>query len=194
MRNALLLVLLPALLPALFPAMTLAQSTPPESPTSSAAPAYITHDIAGARPAGSGRLTWFGLHIYDARLYVPERGIDIHDLASQRFALELTYARRLRGSAIAERSRDEIEKLKLGSDEQLAEWQRQMSKIFPDVAAGQTLTGVHLAGMATRFYSDGRYIGAIDDPAFGRAFFAIWLDPKTSAPRLRTELLQRATL
>ena len=190
MRNAFLLALLPALLPAI----TLAQSPPAESPVATAAPAHITHDIAGARPAGSGRLTWFGLHIYDARLYVPERGIDISDLATQRFALELTYARRLRGSAIAERSRDEIEKLKLGSEEQLAEWQRQMARIFPDVAAGQTLTGVHLAGGATRFYFEGRFIGAIENPAFGRAFFAIWLDPKTSAPRLRTELLQRATL
>lgn len=189
MPNALLLALLPALLLT----SALAQSPPPDAPATSA-PAYIARDIAGARPAGSGRLTWFGLHIYDARLYVPEGGIDVSDLASQRFALELTYARRLQGSAIAERSRDEIAKLKLGSDEQLAEWLRQMIKIFPDVTAGQTLTGVHLAAGVTRFYFDSRFIGAIDDPAFGRAFFAIWLDPKTSAPKLRTELLQRATL
>lgn len=173
------------------PVLAPAQVAAPDS-AAAPVPAYITRDIAGARPSGSGRFTWFGLHIYDARLYVPERGIDISDLASQRFALELAYARRLGGSAIAERSRDEIEKLKLGSEEQLAEWLLQMKKIFPDVTAGQTLTGVHLAGGATRFYFDGRFIGAIDDPAFGRAFFAIWLDPKTSAPRLRTELLQRA--
>jgi hypothetical protein len=175
------------------PTLTFAQTAAPDA-SAAAVPAYITRDIADARPAGRGRLTWFGLHIYDARLYVPERGIDANDLVSQTFALELTYSRRLLGKAIAERSSDEIEKLGLGSDEQRAAWLREMTKIFPDVSAGQTLTGIHLANGATRFFSDGRFIGAIDDVAFGRAFFAIWLDPKTSAKKLRTELLQRATL
>jgi hypothetical protein len=32
-------------------------------------------------------------------------------------------------------------------------------------------------------------IGNIDDAEFARAFFAIWLDPKTSEPSLRKQLL-----
>ncbi len=155
-------------------------------------PAYIARDIVDARPAGRGKLTWFGLHIYDARLYVPERGIDVTDLGSQRFALALTYARPVDGKAIAERSRDEIVKLGLGSQEQRITWLREMAAIFPDVDAGQTLSGLHLADGTTRFYLDGRLIGRIDDRAFGSAFFAIWLDPRTSVPKLRNELLQRA--
>ena len=175
-----------------WPVLALAQSTPPDSTAAaSQVPAYIVREISDARPAGRGKLTWFGLHIYDARLYVPERGIDVNDFASQRFALELTYARRVSAKAIAERSRDEIEKLGLGGEEQRAEWLREMTKIFPDVAAGQTLAGIHLAN-STRFYFEGRFIGAIEDPAFGHAFFAIWLDPRSSASKLRTELLQRA--
>lgn len=174
------------------PMLTLAQSTPNDAPASAPVPAYIVRELGDARVAGRGKFTWFGLHVYDARLYVPERGIDVNDFASQRFALELTYARRLNGKAIAERSRDEIEKLGLGSEEQRLAWLREMSAIFPNVAAGQLLTGIHFANGVTRFYFDDRLISAIDDPAFGHAFFAIWLDPKTSAPKLRTELLQRA--
>ena len=37
-------------------------------------------------------------------------------------------------------------------------------------------------------FSD-RFLGEIADPEFGRAFFAIWLDPRTSAPQLRANLL-----
>ena len=45
---------------------------------------------------------------------------------------------------IAERSRDEIEKLGLGSQDQRAVWLSEMTKIFPNVAAGQTLAAIHL--------------------------------------------------
>ncbi|MEP6608034.1 MAG: chalcone isomerase family protein [Burkholderiaceae bacterium] len=156
------------------------------------APQYVAHYIPNARTAGEGRLTWFGLLIYTARLHVAADGIDLANLDSQRFALELTYARRLDGKAIAERNHDEMALLHRGTDEQRGDWLRQMTRIFPGVAAGQTLIGVHLDSGATRFYCDGTFIGSVDDPAFSSAFFAIWLDPQTRAPKLRTALLQRA--
>lgn len=176
-----------------WPVLALAQAQPTDlSTTGSRVPAYIARAIADARPAGRGKLTWFTLHIYDARLYVPERGINADDFASQRFALELTYARRLSGRSLAESSRDEIEKLGFGSEEQRAAWLSEMTRIFPNIAAGQTLAAIHLSN-STRFYFEGEFVGAIDDAAFGQAFFAIWLDPRTSAPGLRAELLQRGT-
>ncbi len=175
-----------------WPALALAQSMPPETSAAAPVPTYIVKVIADARLSGEGKLTWFGLRVYDARLYVPARGLNLADLDAQPLALELTYARKIAGQAIAERTREEMEKLGAGSEEQRAAWLREMIRIFPDVSAGHTLTGIHLAYGATRFFSDGRFIGAIDDPAFGRAFFSIWLDARTSAPKLRTDLLQRA--
>ena len=177
-----------------WPVLVLAQSAPPQLPSAEAAtvPAYIARDIADARLSGEGKLRWFGLRVYDARLYVPARGLNLADLGAPPFALQMTYARKLSGRAIAESSRDEMEKLGAGSEEQRAAWLREMIRIFPDVKAGQTLAGIHLTNGATRFFFDDRFVGAIDDAAFGRAFFAIWLDPQTSAPRLRTDLLQRA--
>ena len=177
-----------------WPLLALAQPTPPEVSSAAPVPAYIARDIVGARLSGEGKLTWLGLRVYDARLYVPAHGLDLNpaDLYSQPFALQMTYARKLAGHAIAERTRDEMEKLAAGSDEQRAAWLRELIRIFPDVIAGQTLTGIHKPNGATRFYFDGRLVGTIDDSAFGRAFFAIWFDPRTSAPKLRADLLRAA--
>ena len=75
------------------------------------------------------------------------------------------------------------------------EWDRfiySMKRVFPDVRAGTRITGVYLGERGARFYVDGTLAGAIEDEAFARAFFAIWLDPRTSAPALRTALLSGA--
>jgi hypothetical protein len=152
------------------------------------APEHVRRHIADARSQGAGRLTWFGLHVYDARLFVP-REFNPADPAAQPFALELTYARALDGRAIAERSRDEIARLKLGTEAQRQRWLAAMAELFPNVHAGQRLVGIYRPGAGTRFYFEGRFLGEIADPDFGRAFFAIWLDPRTSAPQLRSSLL-----
>jgi hypothetical protein len=170
------------------PAVASTQSTA-ASPHGTFAPDHVRHHIDDARPLGGGRLTWFGLLVYDAQLFVP-RAFDAANPAAQPFALELTYARSLDGRALAERSRDEIARLRLGSDAQRTRWLADMAAIFPDVKPGQRLAGIYRPGSATRFYLDGLFLGEIADPEFGRAFFAIWLDPRTSAPQLRASLLR----
>jgi hypothetical protein len=155
------------------------------------APAHVLRHIDDARATPSGRLTWFGLHVYDARMFVP-RAFDAANPSAQPFALEITYARSLDGRAIAERSRDEIARLGLGTAAQQQRWLGDMAGLFPDVKAGQSLVGIYRPGGGTRFYLDGRAIGEVSDPEFGKAFFAIWLDPRTSAPQLRASLLSAA--
>jgi hypothetical protein len=162
------------------------------APARADVPAHLERAIGDARSAGSGRLTWFGLHVYDARLFVPAAGFDSRRYAEQPFALELTYARRLSGRAIAERSDAEIARMGLGSAEQRTRWLQAMVALFPDVEAGQRLAGINVPGRGTEFHLDGRTLGRIDDPAFGPAFFAIWLDARTTAPDLRASLLKQA--
>lgn len=157
-----------------------------------APPPHVTQYFSDARLAGIGKLTWYGFHVYDARLYVPAAGIDRRNPAASPFALELTYKRSLSGRAIADASRDEIERLDFGSAESRARWHAQMVELFPDVKRDHSLAGVNLPGRGVRFYLDGKALGSIDDPQFARAFFAIWLDERTSAPRLRESLLQQA--
>jgi hypothetical protein len=158
------------------------------APTAGPGPEHVARYFDDARPLGAGRLTWFGLHVYDAQLFV-SNGFNAADPAARPLALELTYARALSGKAIAQRSYDEIVKLAIGSDAQRTRWRSEMTAIFPDVKSGQRLAGIYRPEAPTRFYLDGRFLGEVADPAFGRAFFAIWLDPRTSAPQLRNRLL-----
>lgn len=155
------------------------------------ASAHITRYVSEGRLAGEGKLTWLGFHVYDARLYAGAR-FDVTDPYAQPFVLELTYARKLEGKAIAEASRDEIQRLGYAGGEQLARWTAQMEKLFPDVDKGRRIAGVYQPGRGARFYVDGAFAGSVDEPEFARAFFAIWLDPRTRAPRLRDSLLKGA--
>ena len=102
----------------------------------------------------------------------------------------MTYRRNISGRDIAEASVKEIRNLELVDEARLKNWGEQMGRIFPDVHPGDQITGVHLPGVA-RFFLNERSIGDIDDADFAEAFFAIWLDPQTSAPDLRAALLKR---
>lgn len=153
-----------------------------------AAATHIDAAVPQARLAGSGLYTWFGLKVYTAELYVGPKGY-APDLP---FALDLRYARNFKGSKIAEVSVEQMAKIGAGSSEQRALWQEKMQAVFPDVRENSHITGVNLPGVGARFFLDGAPLGAIDDPAFARAFFAIWLDPATTAPDLRKALLRQA--
>lgn len=153
-----------------------------------AAAPHIDAEVPAARLAGEGSFRWFGLKIYDAQLWVGDAGYR-NDAV---FALDLNYARNLSGAKIAEASRDEISKLGIGTPAQRAAWLTGMMRLFPDVAEGDRLTGVFLPGLGARFYFNGKLRGEIPDAQFANAFFAIWLDAKTTAPALRKALLGNA--
>lgn len=151
-------------------------------------PVHIGEHVPKARVAGEGTYKWFGLRIYDAALWVGEKGYQ----SDAPYVLDLRYARKLDGVKIAEASADEMAKLGAGTPSQRAAWLARMKEIFPDVKEGNHISGVFLPGAGARFYLDGRPLATVPDPDFARAFFAIWLDPKTSAAALRTALLKDA--
>ena len=72
---------------------------------------------------------------------------------------------------------------------QAVSWGKQLATFLPNVESGQSLTAVFLPKQGTIFFHDGKQIAQIPGADFSKAFFGIWLDPKTSAPKLRTELL-----
>ncbi|HEX7642867.1 MAG TPA: chalcone isomerase family protein [Burkholderiaceae bacterium] len=153
-----------------------------------AAPPHIASALPEAHLAGAGTYRWFGLHVYDAELWVGPQG---YQAEAAPFALDLRYSHAFAGKNIAERSAAEIEKLGLGNSEQRRNWLAQMRACFPDVEDGTHLTGVFQPGSGVRYYRDGKAICDIADAQFAAAFFAIWLDPRTSAKSLRAELLGR---
>ena len=177
-------------------AQTNAQSDPapgamPNAPTNTQTTAqtaepgtHIRELIPRAALVGRGRFTWFGFHVYDGALFAPERKFDVN----QPHALELTYARELKGVKIAERSIDEIAALGIGTETERAAWLPLLTRIFPDVRQGDRLAGVSSSDKA-QFFFNGKAAGEITDAKLARAFFAIWLDARTSAPAFRARLL-----
>lgn len=165
----------------------------PAAANPAGAPQAVTEVLSSARLSGSGRFTWFGLKIYEARLWIGSEGIDPSRFAEGAFALELQYARALEGKAIAASSFEEIEKLGIGSEAQRNRWRDAMLRLFPNVTENDRLVGIHKPGHNVSFVFNDRPIGTIEDPSFGPAFFAIWLDPKTRAPGLRQAMLAGAS-
>jgi hypothetical protein len=155
-----------------------------------AAPAQALPEAARGdddwRRWGSGEMTWLGFRLYRATLWVAGEAP-----AEPRppLALVLEYRRAIPGERIARSSEDEMRRL--GAEEAaLARWSEAMRALFPDVAPGDTLTGIHLPSGGARFYFRERLLGEIADAEFARHFFAIWLDPRTRAPDVRSALLQ----
>ena len=155
---------------------------------SDAPPSALAQQAQGLERRGAGTMRFLGLRIYDAVLWsAAPRGAPVD--FSRPLALQLRYARSLKGAAIAERSVQEMEKVGAGTPEQRARWGEAMRALFPDVEDGTTLAGLHLPGRGARFFLNGQPLGEVADAAFSQAFFSIWLDARTSAPDLRTALL-----
>ncbi|MFC4863096.1 chalcone isomerase family protein [Pseudomonas sp. JS3066] len=144
-------------------------------------------DLPGARAVGTGQFKWFGFSIYEARLWSPSA----RPTLDNSFALELTYRREIKRGDLVEVSLEEMRRLGDGRfhEDRLAHWAREMHEAFVDVAPGQSITGLYLPGRGCRFYVDGQLRREVADPDFARAFFAIWLDPRTRNPELRRQLL-----
>jgi hypothetical protein len=160
-------------------------------------PAEVASAIADVRLSGSGDFRYFGFLVYRATLWTGPQGLGAQ-LGTAPFALQLRYARSLKGADTAARSEEEMRKLGQGTPEQRTAWLQDMRKLFPDVQDGSTLTGVFTPGGSgadaaqTRFYFNGTLRGTVPGSAFGRAFFSIWLSPQTPAPGLRNDLLAKA--
>lgn len=153
-----------------------------------AAPAEVHGVVPAARLRGRGTLRFFGLAVYQARLWVGA-GFAPGRYEAHPLALELEYARAIEGRTIVERSITEMRRVG-GFDEGMAQaWQAALTRAFPDVVPGDRLTGVYQPGHATRFFHNGRLTAAVADPAFGRLFFGIWLAAGTSEPGLRKQLV-----
>jgi hypothetical protein len=169
--------------PLVLPLTALAQAT-----TATPLPTEVNEALSGAQAAGTTRLRFLGFGIYDATLWVTP-GFRASSYAQHAHALDLAYLRTLDGRAIAERSLTEMQRQGPIAPEQAQSWLAAMTVAFPDVKAGDRLTGLHTPGVGARFWFNGQPRRAVPDPEFSRRFFGIWLADTTSEPTLRNLLL-----
>ncbi len=159
---------------------------------SASAPTIVSQNLSGARALGHTRLTVYGFNIYDAKLWV-EDGFVAANYAAEPFALELRYLRSFKAEMIAERSLSEMRRLGSVSDEKAAQWLQNMKATFPDIKKGDQLIGIHKPDGTASFTLNGKPIGEVRDEEFTRLFFGIWLNPKTSEPKMRSALIGLAS-
>ena len=150
-----------------------------------------SQELANLRQLAQAQMRFFGLLIYDIRLWAQET-IDAQNWAQQALALELEYARSLSGTEIAKRSLTEMRRQAEISNEQAQRWLSEMEAAFPDVKAGDRISGVNMPSEGINFFFNGRLQRSIKDPVFSRLFLGIWLAPQTSEPKLRLQLLGSA--
>jgi hypothetical protein len=143
---------------------------------------HIDSALNSAKLQGSGRLNWWGFHIYDASFYRTANP------AASDFALDIRYYKSFSGTSIANRSVDEMKKIGV-PEGQATLWGKELASFLPDIESGQALTAIYNPSQGTVFYHEGKRIAQVPGADFSKAFFGIWLDPKTSAPKLRKDLL-----
>jgi hypothetical protein len=162
-----------------------AQASMPQPPPPLPPTVVEAAEVPNLQLLGYGRFRKLLWDVFDASLWVSGDSWSLN----QTFVLELRYARDVKGADIVDGTRDQWKHLGYNDQARQTEWLAQLSAIFPDVKKGDQLAGVYLPGRETRFFHNGQPIGEISDPEFGRHFFAIWLDEKTSQPMLRAHLL-----
>lgn len=148
-------------------------------------PEMVARDVMGLSLRGEAVMRFFGLKVYDVRLWTQMKAFSHADP----FAIELVYDMTLNGKDIAERSVKEMRVQGISDETKLRRWGDEMTKIFPDIKKGDALIGVSLPGKEARFYSREKLIATVPDPEFAKAFFDIWVSEKSSEPKLRLKLL-----
>jgi hypothetical protein len=123
--------------------------------------------------------------VFDSELYTLSGEWEAPDHS---FRFLLTYRRNISGRFLANQTAKEWDHLGL-MDARRAAWEAQVLEMWPDVSKGDKITfDVDERGIS-RFYYNGIWVGAIEDPDFAPAFIAIWLSPETSRPAHREGLL-----
>ena len=156
-------------------------------------PTDLATSLPAAELVGKGKLTFFGLEVYESSLWAAP-SFKALAFENHSFALELHYLRNFTAIDIAKRSIDEMQRMEPVPDQKVALWIKTLSESFPNVNKGDRIVGVHKPGVGVTFWHNGKRSGEIRDAEFSRQFFSIWLSPKTSEPKLRLALLGKVNL
>ena len=145
------------------------------------------------RRVGEATLTWGPFTVYHSQLRTPNGR---YDGPQQDRALIITYRRDIDREALVEATRDQWQAQGILQQEPRSEaWLRMLQGIWPDVAPGSQLAFVVSGGEGQFWYRASAAqtaftpLGPRQSAAFSTRFLAIWLDPRTTYPELRQQLI-----
>ena len=134
---------------------------------------------------GEAKLKVAFLPIYDSSLYTLDGDYEDGEAPVK---LRIQYRRSISSDTLLHHTRKEWQGLAVPAD-LIEEGIGQLSKVFPDVKKGDTLSVELLPGGQSRFLYNAQPIQAATDPHVSRHFLDIWLSANTSRPKLRDQLL-----
>lgn len=157
------------------------------------APAAHAADWLTWRRVGEATLTWGPFTVYHSQLRTPNGR---YDGPQQDRALIITYQRDIDREALVEATRDQWQAQGILQQEPRSEaWLRMLQGIWPDVAPGSQLAFVDSGSEGQFWYRASAAqtaftpLGPRQSAAFSTRFLAIWLDPRTTYPELRQQLI-----
>jgi len=136
---------------------------------------------------GSGIYRKFGFSIYRATLWAPGGTWG----ADRPYALELHYLRSLSQDTLVDAVVDSIEDQNITDASTLASWKTELTQTLPAVEDGDVIVGLTVPGKKSLLFFNGKQVASIEDQAFSKAFFNIWLGDDADQD-LRAKLLGSA--
>ena len=150
-------------------------------------PAPIQAQAPGIRPLGSGRQRVWGIHVYDATLWVVGDRFN----PTEPHALDVEASRSVSAETLVNSSMDEMSRLKLGNASQLAVWRQELQRLMPSVRSGDQVVVFCPSDAKTLAYYNGRVQGEVDDATLCNAIMNVWLHPASRYQEMRKSLLAR---
>jgi hypothetical protein len=160
---------------ALFLSMNQAKATVAHNAT------LVNQQITQAELVGEGRLIYWGFKLYDAQLFASKE-------SHGGYALDLQYLRQFEAKDLYKQTLEEMEKMGVTKEKRTL-WDPQLSKAFKTVKNGDSITAIKKSRDLTQLFHNGLLISEIRGEELSKAFFGIWLHPRTSVPKLRLSLL-----
>ena len=156
-------------------------------------PAASAADWLTWRRVGEATLTWGPFTVYTSQLRTPDGR---YDGPQQDRALIITYQRAIDSDELVAATREQWQAQGILQQEPRSEaWLSMLQGLWPDVAAGTQLAFVVSGGEGQFWYRASAAqpaftpLGPRQSAAFSTRFLAIWLDPRTTYPELRQQLI-----
>jgi hypothetical protein len=147
----------------------------------------------GWQKVGSATLTWGPFTVYTSQLNTPDGRY--HGASTDR-ALIITYQRSIDSDELVDATREQWQALGILKQEPQSEaWLQMLAKLWPNVSEGTQLAFVTHAQQGQFWYRASPAqkaftpLGPRQSSAFSERFLAIWLDPHTQYPALRSQLI-----
>ena len=139
-------------------------------------PPQVASQPPGLHPFGKGRHSWWGIQMYDARLWIAGPRWS----ATEPHALDIEPSRVVSADTLVKHAIGEMRDLKVGDERKLKTWQAEMKKVMPNVRPGDQIVIFCSDSNRTLVYLNDSSTGEVDDPSFCPAVMSVWLHPQTN--------------